>query len=143
MNGGMDKIDDLAFFPGEMDLSDVRRFHWQGSTRLGDEKALEICRKENENFETEFLRTILESLLTSTTITSLDLRGNGLDKADCLLGSGSCWATERLVLYLLTTRLGLCEQWKVVVVCWRNSPRPRADLFYCSSTHSTSRERGR
>ncbi|CAD7927849.1 unnamed protein product [Amoebophrya sp. A120] len=84
--GGMEKLTDLPGFSAlEIDPNEVEQFHWDPvGTKLGTESVLQKATSSSQSFSSDFLRVCLESLLSSPTIASLDLRGNGLDKQDCL-----------------------------------------------------------
>ncbi|CAD7928384.1 unnamed protein product [Amoebophrya sp. A25] len=83
--GGMETVAEMDFDGSSFDPAEVAQFHWDTTgVQLGTDSIMERAAAGTENFQGGFLRTCLESLLTSQTITSLDLRGNGLDKNDCL-----------------------------------------------------------
>lgn len=84
VSGGFETLAEVPFDAATENLDEIEQFHWNPQVKLGTNAVLQTAEAASASFTTDFLRTCLESLLTSPTITSLDLRGNGLNKQDCL-----------------------------------------------------------
>lgn len=68
-----------------MDYATYKRFHWQPNVRIGSSDSEKLLQEEGFIVEKDILKLIIVTLLRSTSLGHLDLRGNGFDKDDIMI----------------------------------------------------------